>query len=146
MLSVDSNQTQQEAKAFITIPFAHSLQYEYIGKGGRGLSAGEQIFLIDDVSVLHCHHPLTLHGSKTKQSRPRVQLTEEHSKMLDLYVINERSSKSTTIVFPNGRVNCVLIACKNSQCRSLCCLHGHMEAISSELDRVFVKIEQEMPV
>ena len=102
MPSVESNQTQQEAKAFIIIPFAYSLRYEYIGKGGRGLSSGEQVFFIDDVSVPHCHHPLTLHGSKTKKSQPCVQLTEEHFQMLDLYVINKRSSESTTVVFPNG--------------------------------------------
>jgi len=142
MTKVDLNRTQQEAKAFITIPFAHSLRYEYIGEGGRGLSAGEQIFLIDDVAVPHFHHPLTLHGTKTKKSRPRVQLTEEHSKMLDLYVINERSRESTTIVFPNGRVNYVFIARKNSQCRSLRRLHGHMEAISSELDRFLSRLNK----
>ena len=132
--------TTGEAKSVLLISFAHILRYECIGYRCIGLSREEQVFLIDEKPVRHYHHPMTLHGSLTKKARPRVQLTEEHSHMLHLPVINERSSESTTIVFPNGRVNHVLIARKNSKCPQLRSLHEYMYGTGVELDNLLSKL------
>ena len=137
-----SDGTTVEAKSVLLISFAHTLRYECIGDRRRGLSRHEQVFLIDEMPVRHYHHPMTLDGTRTKKARPRVQLTEEHCQMLHLPVINERSSESTSIVFPNGRVNHVLIARKNSQCPLLRSLHEYMYGTGGDLNYLLSKLDK----
>lgn len=78
------------------------------------------------------HHPLTLHP---KRARPRVQLTEDHAQKLQMPIIDGRSADVNRIVFPNGRVNYVLLARQNSKCHALRALHKHVSDNSEKLDR-----------
>ena len=129
-------QTNRKGKkaSRLLLSFVHTLKYKYVAKGRKGFSAKEQTFLIDGQSTPHSHHPLSLHGTRTKKARPRVQLTEEHSQRLQLPMIDEQSGEVTEIIFPNGRVNYVLLARRNSSCPALRALHKHMDEHGAELD------------
>lgn len=134
-------QTAKKVKSSLTLSFSHSLVYKYVGKCGKGLSAEEQTFLIDGQVVPYTHHPLSLHGTLTKKARPRVQLTEEHAQRLQLPIIDERSSDVTEIIFPNGRINYVLLARRESRCPALRALHKHMDVHGEELDKFLSKLD-----
>lgn len=132
--------TRKKLKSSLLLSFNHTLEYKYIRGRGRGLSAEEQSFHINGLPMPYRHHPLTLHGTPTKKARPRVQLTEEHVQRLQLPIIDERSSDVTEIMFPNGRVNYVLLARRESSCPALQALHRHMDAHGAELDAFLSKL------
>ena len=133
MMKKQTNRKGKKASRLL-LSFVHTLKYKYVAKGRKGFSAKEQTFLIDGQSTPHSHHPLSLHGTRTKKARPRVQLTEEHSQRLQLPMIDEQSGEVTEIIFPNGRVNYVLLARRNSSCPALRALHKHMDEHGAELD------------
>lgn len=133
---------RKRKREYLCLPFSHTLHYKYVGERREGLSAGEQIFQIDGKAVPHYHHPLSLHGTRTKKSRPRVQLTEDHAEKLRLPIIDENSSDLTKVVFPNGRVNHVLLARRNSECPALRALHEYMDERGPELDKFLSKLEK----
>ena len=124
------------------LPFSHNLYYKYVGKHRQCLSKEEQIFLIDGKKVPYQHHPLSLHGTPTKKARPRAQLTEEHAGKLHLQVVDEKSSNVTKVVFPNGRVNYVLLARRTSSCPALRALHGCMAERGTILDEFLSKLDK----
>ena len=126
----------------LLLSFAHTLKYKYVGERRQGLSAKEQTFLLDGHPMPHLHHPLTLNGTRTKKARPRVQLTEEHAIKLQMPMIDERSGEVTEIIFPNGRVNYVLLARRNSRCPALNALHKHMDEHGAELDKFLSKLDR----
>ena len=126
----------------LLLSFAHTLKYKYVGERRQGLSAKEQTFLLDGHPMPHLHHPLTLNGTRTKKARPRVQLTEEHAIKLQMPMIDERSGEVTEIIFPNGRVNYVLLARRNSSCPALRALHKHMDEHGAELDEFLSKLDR----
>lgn len=117
----------------LCISFAHSLYYKH-KEARRGLGAEEQVFEIDGKPALYHYHPLSLHGTQSKKSRPRVQLTEAHAARLKLAVVNETSGDHTKVVFPNGRVNHVLLVRRNSECPAMLALHKYLEKNREELD------------
>lgn len=117
----------------LCLSFAHSLYYKH-KEARKGLGADEQIFEIDGKPVPYYYHPLSLHATRSKKSRPRVQLTEEHAVGLKLTVVNETSTDHTKVVFPNGRVNHVLLARRYSKCPVMLALHEYMEENGRELD------------
>ena len=134
------NKPSREAYS-LHLPSTHSLNYKYVGERRRGLSAKEQTFLIDGQHVPYSYHPLSLHGTNTKKARPRVQLTDEHAARLQLPIVDERSGDVTKIIFPNGRVNYVLMARRNSNCPALRALHKHMDEHRAELDDFLSKLD-----
>lgn len=113
---------------------SHALEYKFVGAGRRVLGADEQSFLIDTQDVPRSYHPMSMHSTLSRKSHPRVQLTEEHTDNLDLPIIDERSSDVTKVVFPNGRVNYVLLARRNSRLPALLSLHEHMAHVGPVLD------------
>ena len=141
MTKTKKNKNGKKASRLL-LSFVHTLKYNYVGERRQGLSAKEQIFLIDGHPMPHLHHSLTLHGTRTKKARPRVQLTEEHAIKLQLPMIDERSGEVTEIIFPNGRVNYVLLARRNSSCPALRALHKHMDEHGAELDEFLSKLDR----
>ena len=141
MIKEKENKNGKKAPCLL-LSLVHTLKYKCVGKRRQGLSAKEQTFLIDGHPTLHLHHPLTLHGTRTKKARPRVQLTEEHATKLQLPMIDERSGEVTEIIFPNGRVNYVLMARRNSSCPALRALHKHMDEHGAELDKFLSKLDR----
>ena len=142
MDTVAKRNNQGVEASSLRLPFTHCLDYKYVGENRRGLSAQEQTFLINGSPVPHSHHPMSLHGTPTKKARPRVQLTEEHARRLCLPTVDERSSDVTRIIFPNGRVNYVLLARRHSKCPTLRALHKHMEEHGPELDDFLSKLDE----
>ena len=141
LMEINTNNQGGEV-SYLRLPFTSYLDYKYVGKNKRGLAAEEQTFLINGSPVPHSYHPLSLHGTRTKKARPRVQLTEEHALRLQLPIIDERSSDVTRITFPNGRVNFVLLARRHSKCPALRALHKHMEERGPELDDFLSKLDK----
>ena len=141
MTNKKKNNNNKKASRLL-LSFVHTLKYKYVGERRQGLSAKEQTFLLDGHPTPHLHHPLTLHGTRTKKARPRVQLTEEHAIKLQLPIIDERSGEVTEIIFPNGRVNYVLLARRNSSCTALRALHKHMDEHGGELDEFLSKLDR----
>jgi hypothetical protein len=131
-----------DKESYLHLPFSHSLQYKYVGKNKRGLSATEQIFMIDGKDVPYHHHPLSMHGTATRKARPRVQLTEEHAERMQLPIIDETSSDVTKVVFPSGRVNYVLLARRNSKYPILRDLHKYMDEHAPHLDEFVSKLDK----
>ena len=119
-----SQQPQQ-----LHIPFTNNLYYKY-----EGLSANEQIFLINGKKHPYKHHPFSLKDKGKKLARPRVQLNEEHARAMAFPMLDERSSDVTKVVFPNGRVNYVLFCRRHSACTKMRKLHECMEQRGMELD------------
>ena len=112
----------------------HRLCYKPTSKTGQTLE--KQIFEIDGNPVPFKFHPLTLGSSPTKKARRRAQLTGKHASQLCLATINEHSSEVTKIIFPNGTVNHVFHARKNSTCQCLRNLHHYLmqEGKAEELE------------
>ena len=112
----------------------HRLFYKPTSKTGQTLE--KQIFEIDGNPVPFRFHPLTLGSSPTKKARRRAQLTGKHASQLCLATINEHSSEVTKIIFPNGTVNHVFHARKNSTCQCLRNLHHYLmqEGKAEELE------------
>lgn len=138
-----AKRTLKDKKASrLLLSFEHALKYKYVGECRQGLSAEEQKFLIDGHPIPHSYHPLSLHGTRTRKCRPRVQLTEEHAQRLQLPLLDERSGEVVEIIFPNGRVNYVLFGRRNSNCPSLRALHTHMDQHGPELDELLSTLDQ----
>ena len=79
---------------------------------------------------------MTTRATRSQKAHPRVQLTEEHASRLQLPPVDEGSPDVTEVVFPNGRVNCVLLARRTSKTRALRSLHEHLvESAGPRLDR-----------
>ena len=112
----------------------HRLYYKPTSKTGQTLK--EQILEIDGNPVPFKFHPLTLGSSRTKKARKRAQLTGKHASLLRLATINENSREVTKVVFPNGTVNYVFQARKNSTCQRLRNLHHYLmqEGKAAELE------------
>ena len=92
----------------------HRLYYKPTSYSGQTLE--KQIFEIDGNPVPFEFHPMTLGSSPTKKARRRAQFTAKHAAQLGLTTINEHSCEVTRIIFPNGTVNYVFQASKNSTC------------------------------
>ena len=112
----------------------HRLCYKPTSKTGQTLE--KQIFEIDGNPVPFKFHPLTLGSSRTKKARQRAQLTGKHASQLCLATIDEHSCEVTKIIFPNGTVNYVFHARKNSTCQCLRNLHHYLmqEGKAAELE------------
>lgn len=123
------------------LSFSNRLCYKY-SNGRRGLSANDQRFVINGISTPYKHHPSSVHETKNKKARPRAQLTEEHAELLSLPLIDERSTDVTKVVFPNGRVNYVLLARRNSICPRLQALHECISQRRDELDGLLSALER----
>ena len=112
----------------------HRLFYKPTSKTGQTLE--KQIFEIDGNPVPFRFHPLTLGSSPTKKARRRAQLTGRHASQLCLAAVDEHSREVTKIIFPNGTVNYVFQARKNSTCQRLRNLHHYLtqEGKAAELE------------
>ena len=107
------------------------------------MRASEQTFVINRKPAVFSHHPMRLHATRTKKSRPRVQLTEEHVKKLCLPIIDETSKDITKVVFPNRRANYIFLARRDSKCPALRALHGCLGGHHGmELDRFLSTLDQ----
>ena len=128
----------------IRLPLSpNHLHYHYVGSGRRNLRASEQTFLINRKPAVFRHHPMSLHASRTKKARPRVQLTEEHVKKLRLPIIDETSKDITKVVFPNGRANYIILARRDSKCPALRAVHGCLGGHRGmELDQFLSTLDQ----
>ena len=84
----------------------------YKSTNNSGQTLARQIFEINGYPVPFKFHPMTLRSSLAKKARPRAQLTATHAAKLGLPMIDENASEVTKIIFPNGRVNYVLLARK----------------------------------
>lgn len=135
------DENERLSSTLLHLPLTHNLYYKY-RNGRSGLSANDQIFLINGMVVPYEFQPTSLRGTRTKRARPRVRLTEEHARMLALPIIDERSKDVTKVVFPNGRVNHVLLARKNSNCPRLRSLHECMTQRRDELNSVLFTLEK----
>ena len=107
------------------------------------MKASEQTFVINRKPAMFSHHPMSLHATRTKNARPRVQLTEEHIKKLSLPIIDETSKDITKVVFPNGRANYIFLARRDSKCPALRALHGCLGGNRGmELDQFLLTLDQ----
>lgn len=131
---------KRKQRSLLSLSYKHKLHYKYVGKNRRGLDVNGQTFRIDGEDVPHYHHPLGIHGTATRKARPRVQLTDGHADKLKLPVIDEHSPDLTKVVFPNGRVNYVLMARRESECQAFRSLHKYMVVKQPYLDEFLTKV------
>ena len=99
--------------------------------------------MIGGDEVAHDFHPMTTRATRSQKAHPRVQLTEEHASRLQLPPVDEGSPDVTEVVFPNGRVNYVLLARRTSKTRALRSLHEHLvESAGPRLDRFLSELPE----
>lgn len=96
---------------------------------------------IDGNDIDLATHPFTTERSGDKQPRKRLQLTQEAVESLHAPVIDEHSGEVEKIIFPNGKVNAVIQARRDTKCIALRELHHFLvDGEGKEIDTLLDKL------